>query len=207
MKYISALFALIAAFTIGVFPTYAAVIYTQLPAGQNVSNPVTITATWDDINDFPAFEDFEPNYIGFELQGDINGEGLDTEDYVSYPTVCVPFASGSISWTHTFPTGAHFYSVYLTGIDDDCENGVTGGQLIAGTEGINDQPVVFQIVTSPPDIDFNFMGTTSPMLLVANVTKGVQQTGKATLPLVGLAGVPLAFVVGKLTMSFLKSLN
>lgn len=49
-----------------------------------------------------------------------------------------------------------------------------------------------------------FLGTTTPADLLASVTTGVQTTGADIWPLIVLAGIPIAFVVGGFIVSFVR---
>ena len=50
----------------------------------------------------------------------------------------------------------------------------------------------------------NFLGTTTPAELLASVASGVQTTGTSLWPLIVLVGIPLAFVVGGMVISFIR---
>lgn len=51
----------------------------------------------------------------------------------------------------------------------------------------------------------NFLGTTTPADLLASVTSGVQDTGVALWPLFVFVGVPLAFVIARYVLTFIKA--
>jgi len=50
----------------------------------------------------------------------------------------------------------------------------------------------------------DFLGTTTTGDLLASVTTGVQDTGASIWPLLVLVGIPLAFVIGGMVISFIK---
>ena len=50
----------------------------------------------------------------------------------------------------------------------------------------------------------DFLGSTTPATLLASVTSGVQTTGASVWPLIVLVGIPLAFVIGGLVVSFIR---
>ena len=50
----------------------------------------------------------------------------------------------------------------------------------------------------------DFLGTTSPTTILASVTTGVQTTGTSLWPLIVLVGIPLAFVIGGMVISFIR---
>ena len=50
----------------------------------------------------------------------------------------------------------------------------------------------------------NFLGTTTPQDLLAVVASGVQTTGGSLWPLIVLVGIPLAFVIGGMVVSFIR---
>lgn len=50
----------------------------------------------------------------------------------------------------------------------------------------------------------NFLGDVTPADLLASVTSGVQTTGASLWPLIVLVGIPLAFVVGAMVISFIR---
>ncbi len=51
----------------------------------------------------------------------------------------------------------------------------------------------------------DFLGTTTPTDLLASVTTGVQDTGVSLWPLFVFVGVPIAFVIARYVLSFIKS--
>lgn len=51
----------------------------------------------------------------------------------------------------------------------------------------------------------DFLGSTTPGDLLASVTSGVQDTGVALWPLFVFVGVPIAFVIARYVLSFIKS--
>lgn len=51
----------------------------------------------------------------------------------------------------------------------------------------------------------DFLGSTTPASLVASVTDGVQTTGGALWPFLVFAGIPMAFVIGRYLVSFVRS--
>lgn len=50
----------------------------------------------------------------------------------------------------------------------------------------------------------DFLGTTTPSDLLASVATGVQTTGASLWPLIALVGIPLAFVIGSMVVSFIR---
>lgn len=50
----------------------------------------------------------------------------------------------------------------------------------------------------------HFLGSTTPSDLLASVTTGVQTTGTSLWPLIVLVGIPLAFVIGGMVISFIR---
>ena len=50
----------------------------------------------------------------------------------------------------------------------------------------------------------DFLGTTTPADLLASVASGVQTTGASLWPLIALVGIPLAFVIGSMVVSFIR---
>lgn len=51
----------------------------------------------------------------------------------------------------------------------------------------------------------DFLGTTTPASLVASVTDGVQTTGAALWPFLAFVGIPIAFVIGRYLVSFIRN--
>lgn len=50
----------------------------------------------------------------------------------------------------------------------------------------------------------DFLGTTTPGQLLANVTTGVQDTGASLWPLFSFVGIGLAFVIAGYVVSFIR---
>ena len=50
----------------------------------------------------------------------------------------------------------------------------------------------------------DFLGSTTPADLTASVTSGVQSTGSSLWPLLIFVGVPVAFAIGAMLISFIR---
>lgn len=56
-----------------------------------------------------------------------------------------------------------------------------------------------------PALRLDLMGSTSPAIIISSVTTGVQETGKATWPLLTFIGVPLSFIIGRGVIILIKT--
>ena len=84
-------------------------------------------------------------------------------------------------------------------------NNFVDGLAWTGSDSANDVIFAFGEYFDPePELTFDILGSTSPATIMANVTSGVQSTGGASWPLLGLIGVPTAFVIGRRVIGLIR---
>lgn len=196
MKYFFALIILITPLTS--FAQYAG--YSRTPSGSGGYDTIElhISGLDEELYNSNCVNGYGSNGLTFSAIG-ISGYWRSTE--------VIPFSTDIIA-TIQFDIdpllNSGFRDLPVTQFFLDCENGDFGTFALLE---YNDGNVVFTAVDWPaPAPESNSIFGTSSSVMIGNIVNGVQETSGILLPALTLVGVPVAFVVGRGLVMFIRAM-